>query len=115
APLLALASHPALIAVPWHAGQVACALGRDAPDALYRSCVQAAERETLAPWAVMAARARGDHSTFLRTARALAQRVHDAGPHAGGVALRSLPEIALTAAVVEALDGAKERVLVAAR
>lgn len=114
-PLLALASHPALVPVPWHAAQVVCALGPAAPDALYRSCIDAAEREPLAPWTVMAARARGDHATFVRTARALAQRLHPVGPHAGGVALRSLPEIALTSAVVEALAGAKEKALVAAR
>jgi hypothetical protein len=114
-PLRALARHPALAAVPWHAAQVVCALGPDAPEPLYRACVEASAGEPLAPWTVMAARARGDRATFLRTARALATRVATSGPHAGGVALRALPELALTAAVVEALSGAKERPLVAAR
>lgn len=114
-PLLELAAHPALRSAPWHAAQVVCALGREAPESLYRACVEASASEPLSPWTVMAARARGDRATFLRTARALAARVPAAGPHAGGVAVRSLPEVALTAAVVEALSGAKERPLAAAR
>lgn len=114
-PLALLARHPELPGMPWHAAQVVCALGKEAPEPLYRACVEAAAREPLAPWTVMAARARGDRPAFLRTARALATHVKDEGPHAGGVAMRALPEVALTAAVVEALSGANERPLVAAR
>jgi hypothetical protein len=115
APLLALARQPELLSAPWHAAQTVCALGKEAPESLYRACVDAALREPLAPWTVMATRARSDHATFVRTARALAAHIHDAGPHAGGVAMGALPEVALTAAVVEALSGAKERSVVAAR
>ena len=114
-PLAVLAPHPELPSVPWHAAQVVCALGAEAPESLYRACLDAVEREPLAPWTVMAARARGDHAAFVRSARALAAHVREDGPHAGGVGMRALPEVALTAAVVEALSGAKERPVVAAR
>jgi AMMECR1 domain-containing protein len=115
APLAELAGRAELAAAPWHAAQVVCALAMDAPESLYRACVTAAEREPLAPWTVLAARARGDQATFERTARALAAHVTTRGLHAGGVAQGALPEIALTAAVVEALAGASLRPVAAAR
>jgi hypothetical protein len=114
-PLGELARHPELRAVPWHAAQVVCALGTAAPDELYAACVDAAEGEPLAPWTVMAARARGDRTTYARTARALVALTADAGPHAGGLGMHAWPEVALTAALVEALSGARARPLAAAR
>jgi hypothetical protein len=115
APLAELARRPELEAVPWHAAQVVCALGAEAPDRLYRACVKAAEREPLAPWTVLAARARGDRRAFERLARALATHVANGGLHAGGVGQGTLPEVALTAAVAEALTGANARPVAAAR
>ena len=117
APLAELARREEVAAVPWHAAQVVCALGAAAPAVLYRACVAAAEGEPLAPWTVLAARARGDHATFERTARALASHVSARGLHAGGVAQGqgTLPEVALTAAVAEALSGARPAPVVAAR
>jgi AMMECR1 domain-containing protein len=115
APLAELARRPELEAVPWHAAQVVCALGAEAPDRLYRACVKAAEREPLAPWTVLAARARGDRRAFERLARALATHVAKSGLHAGGVGQGTLPELALTAAVAEALTGANARPVAAAR
>jgi hypothetical protein len=114
-PLRALSRSPALASMPWHAAQVVCALGREAPDGLYRACVNALDDDALAPWTVMAARARGDHATFERAARLLARRVASRGPHVGGVGTSSLPEVALTAAVVEALTGVRDREAAAAR
>ncbi len=105
APLRELAANPVLGAEPWHAAQVVCALGAAAPPALYRACVSALDSEPRAPWTALAARVLGDHATHARVARTLAALV----PPAGGVGAGTLPEVALTALVVEALAGATER------
>ena len=109
APLREIAASPALEAAPWHAAQVVCALGAAAPTRLYRAAVNALESEPRAPWTALAARAVGDRATLARVARVLAAWVPNAGAHAGGVGVGTLPELALTALVVEALGGTKER------
>jgi len=69
--LLPLASAPALLAEPWHAAQVATALGGKAPSELWQGCVEALEQHSFAPWTVIAAHRRGDRPTFDRALRAL--------------------------------------------
>ncbi|HSU41497.1 MAG TPA: AMMECR1 domain-containing protein, partial [Polyangiaceae bacterium] len=108
APLREIAASPALQLEPWHAAQVVCALGADAPAELYRACVNALASEPRAPWTALAARALGDRATHARVARTLAACVPKDGAHAGGVGPGTLPEVALTALVVEALAGATE-------
>jgi AMMECR1 domain-containing protein len=103
--LLAMASLPEVHAVPWHAGQVAAALGPDAPKALWRACVRDLARRPWAPWTLMAATRRGDHRVVELSARALVDSVRAAAPHEGGVGITEVPEVALTALTVEALRG----------
>jgi hypothetical protein len=114
-PLRALATSAALAAEPWHAAQVVCALGALAPASLYRACVHALDNEPRAPWTALAARAVGDRATYARVVRTLAAWVPSTAPHAGGVRLGTLPEVALSALVVEALSGASDRSARAAR
>jgi len=109
APLREIAANPALRAEPWHAAQVVCALGADAPPELYRACVNALESEPRAPWTALAARAVSDPATHARIARTLTRLIPSGGAHAGGVGAGTLPEVALTALVIEALAGAPER------
>lgn len=101
--LMTYAARPELVTVPWHAAQVVTALGSRAPDALWRACKRNLEIEPWAPWTALAAKARGDAETFLRATNALIDAVPEHGPHAGGVGPNSVPELARTAATVEAL------------
>jgi hypothetical protein len=101
--LKSYAVRPEVLAVPWHAAQVVAALGKLAPDALWLSCKRHLEVEPWAPWTALAAKARGDGETFARATEALIAAVPEHGPHAGGVGPNSVPELARTAATVEAL------------
>jgi AMMECR1 domain-containing protein len=107
--LLALAASraasAALAAAPWHAAQVVAALGTDAPDSLWQRCVADLAARPWAPWTVVAARARGDAAVVRQAAAALSASIRDAAPHEGGCAVSAVPEVALTAVVVEALAG----------
>lgn len=108
------AAWPALQENAWHAAQVALALGREAPAALWQACVRGLEREPWAPWTAMAARARGDVAVLERTLPPLVGSVRADAPHAGGVCMPShrpeaVPELALTAVVVEALAPSASR------
>jgi AMMECR1 domain-containing protein len=114
------AAWPALHENGWHAAQVALALGRDAPAALWKACVRALEREPWAPWTAMAARARGDVAVLERALPPLVDSVRAAAPHAGGVCMPgqrpgAVPELALTAVVVEALSPSASRSRAVAR
>jgi hypothetical protein len=100
--LTELARAPELRAHPWYAAEVVTALGRRAPDALFDACVAALDQDLFAPWTLSAARARGDDAVIARAAAGLAACVRNAAPHLGGVG-PEIPEIARTAAVVEAL------------
>jgi hypothetical protein len=101
--LAACASWPELVASPWHAAQVVAAMGRAAPEALFRACVLDLDARPWAPWTAIAAHARGDAVVLARTARALADRVRPRAPHAGGCDTTAVPEVALTALAAEAL------------
>ena len=101
--LMAYATRPEVLAVPWHAAQVVAALGTRAPDALWDACKRHLEAEPWAPWTALAAKARGDTETFARATEALIAAVPEHGPHIGGVGPNSVPELARTAATVEAL------------
>jgi AMMECR1 domain-containing protein len=99
----AAAKTAAIARSPWHAAQVATALGPGAPVALYRACARDLASRPWAPWTATAARARGDAALLARAERALAASLRRAPPHAGGVDATPVPEIALTAAAAEAL------------
>jgi AMMECR1 domain-containing protein len=101
--LMAYSARPELLAVPWHAAQVVTALGSRAPDALWAACKRHLHVEPWAPWTALAAKARGDGETFARATEALIDAVPEHGPHVGGVGPNSVPELARTAATVEAL------------
>jgi len=101
--LLSYAARPELRTVPWHAAQVVTALGSRAPEILWLSCKRHLQVEPWAPWTALAAKARGDGETFARATAALIDSVPEHGPHAGGVGPNSVPELARTAATVEAL------------
>jgi AMMECR1 domain-containing protein len=95
---------PAATASAWHAAQLVAALGRDAPEGVWQSCVAESERNAASPWIAQAAVARGDAPDVLaRCDQALSATLRERGPHRGGAALTSVPEIALTGACVEAL------------
>jgi len=100
----ALAGSPAW---PWHAGQVACALGRDTPDDLWAWCIDDLARHPFAPYTALAARARGDEPAYRRAAAAVATFVRRAAPHRGGISATPLPETALTAVAAHALAGSR--------
>ncbi|HET7544812.1 MAG TPA: AMMECR1 domain-containing protein [Polyangiaceae bacterium] len=101
--LVEYAARPELLSVPWHAAQVVAALGSHAPDPLWNACKRHLEVEPWAPWTALAAKARGDSETFARATEALIAAVPESGPFAGGVGPNSVPELARTAATVEAL------------
>jgi hypothetical protein len=105
APLLRFAERVELRAAPWHAAQVALALGRDAPDALWAACVADLGPRPFAPWTVMAARARGDMGALREAAAKLSGCLRARRPHAGGAAVTRVPETALTAVAAHALLG----------
>jgi hypothetical protein len=106
APLERLARRAAVTARPWHAGQVACALGRATPERLWKACVRSLEHDPRAPWIALAAARRGDSVVLERIGAALAANVREHGPHRGGVGA-PVPELALTAVSVEAMSHAR--------
>jgi hypothetical protein len=97
--LVAQARVPEVARTPWYAAQVCAALGNDAPDDLWKVCVQGLDADAWAPWTAIAARARGDEAIVARceTALVAAVRAYGAVYGPGG------PETARTAATVEAL------------
>jgi hypothetical protein len=100
--LLELARAPELAREPWYAAQVVTALGRRADASLFRACLDDLARSAWAPWTLSAAVARGDAEAIAMTKRALLSTIRETAPHSGGVG-PSVPEIARTAAAVEAL------------
>ena len=100
AALFEAASAPEVARTPWYAAQVCTALGRAAPVALWATCVHGLDRDAWAPWTAMAARVRGDAAVYDRCETELVQTIGEdgavVGPHG--------PEIARTAATVEALE-----------
>ena len=101
-----VASTPAVAKTPWHAAQVACALGAETPEPVWRACVADLETRPWSPWTTLAARVRGDGATLARAEAALVASVRSAGPYVGGVASGTpsgIPETAITAVTAEAL------------
>jgi AMMECR1 domain-containing protein len=105
--LLAMASRSEVEAVPWHAGQVAAALGKEAPDSLWRACVRDVGLRPWAPWTLLAATQRDDLGVVDRVTPALIASIRSAPPHRGGAGVTEVPEVALTALTVEALRGVR--------
>lgn len=108
--LLAMASSPDVAAAPWHAGQVAAALGADTPPALFRACIKSLDVSPWAPWTLLATLRRPECAAgdaLARAVSALVGSIRDRAPHCGGVAVTEVPEIALTALTVEALRGVR--------
>jgi AMMECR1 len=103
-PLERFAKRSALRAVPWHAAQVVYALGRAAPPELWSACVSDLAARPWAPWTALAARSVGDARTLQRAERALIESIRPTAPFSGGANVRPIPELALTAVVVEALE-----------
>jgi AMMECR1 domain-containing protein len=99
----ARAHRAALIKVAWHAAQVVCALGVRADAGLIKACARDLERSPWAPWTVLAARACGDAELLARAEPTLVASIRADAPHRGGAGVTPVPEIALTAIVVEAL------------
>jgi AMMECR1 domain-containing protein len=87
----------------WHAAQVAAALGVEAPDALWETCVADLDRNPFAPWTLIAADVRGDRPVRARAARGVARCLRPKAPHRGGASVTSVPQTAVTALAVEAL------------
>jgi hypothetical protein len=109
APLLAMASSEDVAHVPWHAAQVATALGADAPEALVTACERDLVERPWAPWTVLAAvRRRVAGESLSRAVAALVDSIRKEAPHKGGVSRTEVPEIALTALTVEALRGVRQ-------
>ncbi len=100
---------------PWHAAQVASVLGMATPRALWDHVVTSLDARP-SPYALLAARARGDRDVTERASRAIVDAIRHEPPFTGGASLTPVPETALTAAMIEAL-GARgpKRVLHRAR
>lgn len=105
AELLQAASGPALLSAPWYAAQVVCALGERTPRAVFQVCVSDLRKTPWAPWTAMAAHVLGEDAIYNQCAGALASSIRSEAPYMGAVSLDegAVPEIALTAAAVEAL------------
>ena len=99
----------------WHAAQVVAAMGPHAPALLWQACVRDLEARPWAPWTVLAARARGDADVVQRAERALVDSIRKRAPYQGAADVTPVPEVALTAAVAEALGGSRSRAAQAAR
>jgi len=91
----------------WHAAQVVVALGREAPSPIVRAALAPIDAGTWAPWSALAADALGDRARARRARTQLARSIPAAPPHRGGVRMRDVPEVAITALVIEALAHGK--------
>ena len=87
---------------PWHAAQVASVLGETTPAPIWDRVVSSLDSRP-SPYALLAARARGDRDVTERATRAIVDSIRDAPPFVGGSSLTPIPETALTAAMIEAL------------
>ena len=88
---------------PWHAAQAASVLGERTPPRLWDACVRGLDSRPFSPYALLAARARGDAEIAGRTARALLDAIRSTAPFAGGADVTAVPETALTSVAIEAL------------
>jgi hypothetical protein len=94
---------------PWHAGQVAWALGTSSSDVLWSACVRSLEARPFQPYLAMAARERRDGEVLARCVRAIVDRIRSSSPFEGGADVTPIPETALTAVSVEALARLPDR------
>jgi hypothetical protein len=92
---------------PWHAGQVACALGRATPPELWAWCLADLARHPFAPYTALAARIIGDERALRLATAALAPFIRHALPFLGGGSATTMPETALTAVAAHALAGTR--------
>jgi hypothetical protein len=99
-PLAEAALAPEVARTPWYAAEVSAALGAATPAAVWAACVRGLEHDPWAPWTAIAARVRGDAAVFDRCQTALIRSIGEDGAVSGPYG----PEIARTAATVEALD-----------
>lgn len=102
---LARESASAIARVPWHAAQVATALGRRTPEAVAKAALAPIEEDAWAPWSALAADALSDARLARQARDRIAIAMSVAPPHVGGAAVGAVPEVALTALAVEALAG----------
>ena len=109
-----LSAAPGVTSSAWHAAQVVAALGPSSPEGLWKACVADLAAQPWAPWTAIAARRIDDAAVLARCHRALAGSIKKRGPYEGGTDVTPLPELALTAVVVEALAGAKSKASTAA-
>jgi AMMECR1 domain-containing protein len=105
--LARLAVDPAVARSPWHAAQVIAALGGAAPRSLFAACVADLDARPWAPWTLLASRAIGASDVRRRCRATVLASIRSSRPYRGGVVLRSVPEIALTALAIEAVAGEK--------
>ncbi len=113
--LVELANRRELRAHAWHAAQVVAALGQRAPAALWQACLRDLEPRPWAPWTALAARTRGDAEALERAEQSLVDSIRTRAPYRGAADVTPVPEVALTAAVAEALAGSSSRLAIAAR
>ncbi len=99
--LLQLSAEPELLQNPWHAAQVAAALGERAPAQLFSVCARDLASNPWAPWTALAAHRRGDSEILARTVPPLIDSLEHAKN--GEASAPPIPELARTAATIEAL------------
>ncbi len=87
----------------WHAAQIASVLGPTTPAAVARAALAPIDTGAFSPWSVLAADALGDDRRATLGRRELARTIRARAPHRGGVGTGSVPEVALTALVLEVL------------
>ncbi len=100
---LAMQSPAEIAGHAWHAAQVTVALADRAPTAIRDAALAPIDRGAWAPWSALAADALGDRKRARKARSVLARSVAARAPHTGGVGARSVPEVALTALVIEIL------------
>jgi hypothetical protein len=82
-------------------------LGDRAPSSVRTAALAPIDEDAFAPWSTLAADVLGDARRARRGRARLARAIATRPPHAGGVALRSAPEVAITALVVEVLASSR--------
>jgi hypothetical protein len=91
---------PEVARTPWYAAEVSAALGAATPDHVWGVCVRGLDEDRWAPWTAIAARVRGDGAVFDRCEAELVRAIAEDGAVSGP----NGPELARTAATVEALE-----------
>ncbi len=100
---IAIRSTRDIAATPWHAAQVTVALGAATPALVVSGALAPLDADAWAPWSTLAADTVGDARRAKKGRARLARSVPTSAPHRGGVRTGSVPEVAITALVVEVL------------